>query len=308
VSTLYAAIDLPADWARDQAPSAAPARLPALESLAARGDSGPAPADWRRWALERAGLAAPAGDLPLGRMLAAAQGLAPRPEDTWLLATPLTLRAGLSDVAIAARGTPLDRDGRAALAAQFNADWQGTPWRLHAADPDWLLSHAGSLEVETNDPAALLGRAPQPPRGAGAPALRRLSSELEMWLHAAPAAGCNALWLWGAGRAPLAGTPRWPALEGVDPALAAARALHPGAAADARLVRWSLADAHTDAGADADPLAAAEQRWFRPLARALARGELARAELHVPGMTVVLGRVQRLRLWRRARPWWELAA
>jgi hypothetical protein len=306
VTVLYAAIDLPIAWARERAAEEPPPRLPALERLLARGARDAAAPDWRRWALGRAGLAAPAGDLPLGRLLAVAAGFAVGDTETWLVATPLSLRAGLTDLTVAGLGTALDAAGRAALAARFNADWRGAPWRLHVAGAAFLLAHAGPLALATADPESLLGRAPEPASGPDAPRLRRLASELEMWLHGAADAGVdfNALWPWAAGRGALAGTARWPAPEDGDPALAAARHCHPGPAQDARLVRWSLAAL----GASADPLAEAERRWFAPLAAALAGGRLARAELHFGSRTLEFRPAQRFRLWRRPRPWWELAA
>ena len=304
MSRLYAALDLPLDWAREQDPVAPAPRLPVLERLGARGDRAPASGDWRRWALARVGLEAPEGDLPLGRLAAEAAGLAPDAAASWLLATPVRLRASLTDIALAALVPVPGEAQRQSLAARFNEAWRGTPYRLHALAHGFVLASDEALSVETHDPEPLIGRSPPKATGPDAARLRALGSEIEMWLHGEGGESGNALWLWGAGRAPLAGEPRWPALATPDAALAAARRVHPGPSQDARLERWSLG---TLAG-EADPLASAERAWFRPLAAALARGQLREAELHLAGLSIHVRPGQRLRLWRRTRPWWELAA
>lgn len=314
MAILYAAVaDLPAREVRERAPGeAAPLpRLPALEGLVARGEVRPAPSDWRRWALARAGLEAVAGDLPLGRLLAAAAGLRVEASDTWLAVAPLSLRAGLSAVRVGDTAIAPDAAGAARLASLFNAEWASEASSLHALGADLVLRHRARLEVATVDPAHVLGRdlGGALPQGSDAPALVRLMTEIQMWLHALPPepaiAGINGLWLWGAGQEPLSGTPRWPAFADFDPFLTAARRAHPGPArADAELVRWSVARL-ISTGAT---LAAADRKWFAPLAASLRSGRLAAAELHLLDSTVRLAARQRWRFWIRPQPWWELGA
>jgi hypothetical protein len=296
MSLLYAALTgLPtvdADAARD----AGLARLPRVERLLARARARPASADWRRWALAAAGLEAAPGDLPAGAWLA---GRAAAPDAaTCLVATPVTLRAGLRDVRLAA--LPAAAPARlAALALRFNADFGGTPATLEVADGTLLLRHAAPLAVETHDPEPLQGAdiGAALPGGADGARLRRLMTELQMWLHDSPADdGINGLWLWGAGRVPLAGVARWPAALPDDPLLAAARRAHPGATdPSCRLLRLDVG-ARLAAG---ESLATLDEAWGRALA-------LGPARVHLAGREFVLERRQRLRLWRRARPWWEL--
>ena len=308
MANLYAAVaDLPARAVRDRAPgSEAPARLPALERLLARGAVASAAADWRRWALGVAGLTAQVGDLPLGRLLAQAHGLEGQSSGSWLIASPLRLGAGLTALYVEDPQVRLSADVAARLALRFNAEWQGS-CELLVAGGVLLLNERAALEVTTVDPALLEGAdlAAALPRGRDAPALIRRMTEIQMWLHGTAEPGLNALWLWGAGQGSLEGRAAWPALLTPDPALAAARAVHPGTAATpaAELAHFACAEVLA-AGL---PLAAADARWFVPLAAALAQGEVERAELHFAGHAIRLSGRQRFRWWRRVRPWWEFA-
>ncbi len=285
-------------------------RLPAAEVLLSRAERRAAPADWRRWALALAGVAAPPGDLPVGRTLALRHGVAPAPESTWFVATPVRLVAGLSRVHFAAAGVlELAPEVAEALAARFAADWRDPALALVVAGNSLLLRAAGRFDVVSFDPAPFAGRdiAAALPAGPDAGRLQRLMTELQMWLHGAAPASCdggpvNALWLWGSGQAALAGEGSWPALDGADAFLDAVAAGAAGRAAGARLESWSLA-ALSRAGhsfADFDAL------WFAPLAAALAARRVERARVYFAGHEFLLKPAQRWRRWRRARPWWEL--
>lgn len=306
MAKLFAAVaDLPARAVRERAPDIAPPpRLPALERLLARGERASADTDWRRWALKVAGLVAPPGDLPLGRLLAAAHGLEVHSSQSWLIASPLRLGAGLTALHVEDARLTLAAAVAATLAARFNAEWQGS-CELLLAGRVLLLREPATLEVTTVDPSLLAGSelAAELPRGRDAPALLRRMTEIQMWLHRAGEEGLNALWLWGAGQGSLEGCAAWPRLTTTDAALAAARAVHPGVAAlaGAELTHWSCAELLA-AGL---PLGDADARWFAPLESALARGTLERAELHFAGQAIRLSGAQRWRWWRRVRPWWE---
>lgn len=291
-------------------------RLPALEALLARAERAAASPEWRRWALGHVGLEAPAGDLPVGAALAAAAGLAVH-DASWLLATPVHLQATLTHVRLHAAGPlPLAADAAAALATRARAELGGDGFELHAVGEQLLARFAPPVTVVTHDPAAQAGReiGARLPGGVDGGRVRRCMTELQMWLHERPLVARagepapNALWLWGAGRELPRGAARWPLLETDDAWL---QALHSHAGAGAadgqrRLETWRLASL-AGAGAD-DTFARAEREWFVPLSRALAAGELARVRLYLAGTEFDLRPAQRWRVWRRPRPWWELAA
>ncbi len=306
MANLFAALaDLPARAVRERAPGAPPpARLPALERLLARGVARESDSDWRRWALGTAGLVAPSGDLPLARLLAAAHGLDVGPSESWLIASPLKLGAGLNSVHVLDARLDVAPEVAAGLCARFNAEWQGSA-ELQVAGPALLLREPAELEATTVDPSLLDGLelTAALPRGRDAARLIRRMTEIQMWLHAAGESAFNGLWLWGAGRGALAGTAAWPMLATNDPSLAAARIVHPGSAATPAptLATWSCAGLLAAGLALTD----ADARWFEPLEAALARGEVEAAELHFAGRAIRLTGAQRFRWWRRARPWWE---
>ena len=299
MSTLYAAlIGLPR-LEPEEAERSAVARLPRLERLLARADAGTVTPDWRRWLLEVAGLGAPPGDLPLGRLLAAAHGVVVAPTDTWMVATPVALRAGQSSVQLAGERR-LAPAVAAALATRFNADWHGTAWKLCAFAGELALRHDGALDFSSTDPATLTGGdiGGALPAGDAGPALRRLMTELQMWLHTQRLAdGVNGLWLWSGGRGALTGRARWPALPSPEPLLAAARRCHPGEAlADAAIARWDVGEA-LGGGVS---LAALDAPW----SAALGQGEHRASFLHASGRLFRIAPLQRLRFWRRSPPWW----
>jgi hypothetical protein len=295
------------------APGHAPARLPVLERLLARGTPVAAPADWRRWALGLAGIAAGPGELPVGATLAAAGGLDAH-RGTWFLASPVHLAAGLSTVRLHGAGVLALAPATAAqLAARWQREFGAEEAALHACDGQLLLQLPGEREARCRDPDTLAGcdLGESLPEGRDGARLRRLMTELQMWLHADPprsleGVAVNALWPWGGGRAPLTGSGRWPPLEGEDAFLAAARRLHPdrGTPPARRLAVWRYA-AHA---AEPDPLARVDAAWLAPLAAALGSGALDCATVHYGARAWRLTHRQRLRFWARPRPWWEQGA
>jgi hypothetical protein len=286
----------------------APPRLPSLERHLARAARVDAPSDWRRFVLQRLGLDAPSGDLAVGATLAAAAGLDPS-AGTWMVATPVPLRATLTDVRMDAAGpSALDAASAARAAATLTSACGDPAFTLHAAGTTLLACFHDALEVETSDPAPLAGRRidVQLPRGRDGGRVRRRMTELQMVLHESPLAGANALWLWGGGRVPPAGRASWPAVEGDDPFVRALHARDGGRVdrPDARLVTWRLADF----AADGDAFGVADRAWSSAVAAALAGGRVRRATLHVAGRAFELRPAQRWRFWAKVRPWWELAA
>jgi len=223
------------------------------------------------------------------------------------LATPVHYLAELSNVRFAGDGMLiLDAHEAAALAQDFNRLWSGADVHLWAVSTRLFCGFDAPLEVMTQDPELARGRHLQGflPAGRDAARLRRLMSEIEMWLfdHAVnqsrrrdshlPISG---LWLWGGG-APLGALP----------------VVHGGAAGDDL-----LAEAFPAAGdrvadvmvAEAVPGGGAwkelESRWLEPTLADLRRGRITRLELSAGETRFALSARWRRRFWRRAKPWWE---
>jgi hypothetical protein len=181
------------------------------------------------------------------------------------------------------------------------------------------------------EPSRQVGERLEPARHGVDPALRRLASEIELWLHEHPVnrarAGrgepaISALWLWGGERAAdepaeTGASRRIEAMFGGDPfVLGLARhlelacsaspahldALPATSGAAAVLVQVSLRDAQL-AGQGA--LAAIEAAWIAPALARLRAGTLQGLRLLMLDSEVESTRRQTWKLWRRRRPWWD---
>jgi hypothetical protein len=172
------------------------------------------------------------------------------------------------------------------------------------------------LEVITQDPESARGRHLESflPAGRDAARLRRLMSEMEMWLfeHAVnesrkqhshlPISG---LWLWGGG-APLVSLPVVHGYAaGGDVLFDAYAAGQEGPGREppggARLADVMVAEAVPGSQAWGD----LESQWLGPTLADLRRGRLKRLDLSAGEKRFSLSARWRLRFWRRARPWWE---
>ena len=309
-------------------------RLPALECLLRFGrlsqDRARWPAALAVWA-GRPDLAA----VSPAALVAAACGVA-QPASAWF-ATPVHLVAGLDHLRLHPAGLlRLDAAEAATLVADFDALFGADGLALRPIEGGFLLTGLGLLDVTAVEPARLLGadlrRAP--PAGPDAGVLRRLATEIEMWLHARAAVAApsrqltpNALWLWGGGLSPvdvIAARPA-PGCEGPlyaeDPTASALWRLGGDAARPLPMDFAALA---------ADPLAATgpvtlcvpasprspgdrplerlENDWVAPALAALRAGQLARLSLHVAGRGWQLGRSFGWRFWRRRQAWWDTLA
>lgn len=312
-------------------------RLPTLEALLRFGSTEPVRADWREMLLDLAGR----GDLvgvPPAQRVAAARGVA-EPDSAWF-ATPVHLVAGLDHLRLHPAGVlRLDDAARAALVVGFARCFGGEGLSLHDLGTGFLLSGLRGVVASTRDPAGLLGvnLRDAPAVGPGAGRLRRLSSELEMWLHQQSADGAlsarglapNGLWLWGGGPPPVPGI-----LLEASPGRALGRSLFadvPCAAA-----AWSLGGGAAQplpqavsavleiAGCGAVeacacvevtqrhpgdvPLQRFEAQWLEPAVAALRAGSLDVLRLHLAGRQWRLQRPFGWQRWRRARPWWDVLA
>ncbi len=242
-----------------------------------------------------------------------------------LLATPVHLVAGMTHVRLGPNGIQrIDLGEAQALARDFDRLMGGAGMRLHAGLHGQLFCLCDRpLLAATYDPQAAMDHDLWEflPNGADGPRLRRLMSELELWLFDHPVNRSRGtrglpvitgLWLWGGGPAVSA----LPALDGwtagYDPLFGAyaTRSEYPADVFPAG--GESFAGAELSAGVvvlqsypgSAD-WADAERRWLLPAVTALSRGRLSMLTLSAANRCFTLRPASLWRLWRRRRPWWE---
>lgn len=307
---------------------------PALEHLVRFGERTALPEGWRAWTARWLGLAQHAGESPAS---VAAAALADAPLDcaVWL-ATPLHLVAGLTSVHVDRRSAlRLPAAELAQLAASFRETFRGSGFDLHPlAGGELLLSGPASLaQATTTEPARMLLTpvAEALPAGEHAVLLRRLSAEIEMWLHDHPVNEARArraeppvatLWLWGGG---VPATAPSPASRSIDAAAfgsdAYVRGLWRLAGGETRpmpvdwpaVIRESRAPRalgvveiaellHANASWRlAEAIAEIDRRLLSPSLAALHRGELDRLVLLANDRCLAVRAADRWRLWRRKR-------
>ncbi len=326
------------------------AMLPGLARMARFGTLESLPHGWRSWlaawlALPQLAHAAPASVAAL-----AAPSVAPadpaRAPFVWL-ADPLHLTATLTSVHLSPHGVlRLEADAQRELCQAFNEAFEEVGYRLIPARAGRFLA-AGPAppgRIETTDPARYLGSTladALPRAGEGAGALRRVSGELEMWLHEHPInarrahagrALISTLWLWGGG-APLGSAP--PALAssaadyaqprvavfsddayveglshlaGVPCAPSGATLAALGARREHRSVAtvelFATREPPSQERSTMTPLRSLEsldEAWLVPALDELARGQLARVALIANDRCVSIAARDRWRLWRRPR-------
>jgi hypothetical protein len=301
--------------------AAAPARAPVLEHLLARADAPEHVADWRAAAFRV--IAPQAPQVPAIATAAAGSAASSAPGQWALLATPVHLEAGLRTLSLAAQGIlALERSEAEALAADFNRVFAGGGVRLWLARETLLLCvFDASLEAATTDPEQVAGGDvfAALARGADAPRVRRLQTEIEMWLFghevnaarlARSAPPITGLWLWGGGAldAALPRVEGWTA--GSDPLFAAfpRESRYPikpqgAAAGPARSGVVVIADVP---GSPA--WHRIEECFLAPALADLRSRRLGRIELSAGERTFRLSARGLVRFWRRPRPWWEMLA
>jgi hypothetical protein len=287
-----------------------PQRAPLLERLLARADGSIGITDWRADAFR---LIAPTVSSIPGVGAAALYADIGTVDAAWVfLAAPVHYVAEMSNVRLPADGILSLRQPEAeALAADFNRVWNDAGTRLLAGRRAALycvFDHA--LDVTTHDPEEALDRRIENhlPAGAAAPHLRRLMSEMEMWLFehavnqsraAAADPPVNGLWLWGGGSA-LASLPPvdgWTA--GGDPlfsAFAARSEPSPNAASGVLVTA-----AEPGSGEWRDIESGCLERSLADLSS----GRIARLDLSAGSRCFSVGARWNWRRWRRQRPWWE---
>jgi hypothetical protein len=297
---------------------AAPRRAALLELLLARADGFRAVEDWRADAFQV--LAPQSPRIPaiaaaaLFSDCAAAATDRPVGAPAWVcLASPVRYLADMTSVRLAQDGIlPLTPASALTLAADFNRVWQDSGCRMIAGASAHLYCAFDRIhDVATRDPEDMLEQYIEEylPAGADAPSLRRLMSEIEMWLfehevnrdrETSGLPRISGLWLWGGG-APLAALPAiegW--IAGADVFFSAFRA---ASASGANENRSGVIITPAEPGSPA--WLECEQSLLKPASTRLRSGSLSRLEISAGRRCFTLTARAMRRFWRRSKPWWE---
>ena len=297
--------------------------LPHLEWLLRFANRAEQIRDWRSWLSTDIG-AAHLSRMPVAQCCALGR-LDPGLAATAWLATPVHLEARLDHVRLADRGLlRLAAFEREAWISEFARTF-GPDYALHdAGERAFLLSGASEVRVASVDPARLLdadiGRAL--PSGPAAGELRRLGTEIEMWLHgAAPnlvrerarERRLSALWFWGGGVADPAASPAADfvrpekvLVHGGDPfltALATQVTPPPAFAAFDRGATRQVVELSPMSGPSSERLANLDNHWFAPVRAALSDGSLDAVDLVANDRLFRIAARPAWRIWRRRTHW-----
>lgn len=312
-------------------------RLPALETLLARGETHSEPREGcDAWLCRYFGVAKQQ-DWPVAPLTARYDGIDPG-DGYWLRADPVHVSIGrnhqvLSDVA----GFGLTERDVQQLAAALQQHFGGEGIEFHAPHPQrWYMRFAAPPRLITTALAAAIDRNVMAhlPHGQDATDFIRIINEAQMALHEHPVNAAreargepaiNSVWLWGGGTAPAvgaaavdfvwsgdalalalaqaAGIPANPVPESCATWLAACPA---GSRHLLVLDALSAASQRADVAAWRDALVALEQTWFEPLLAALRLHKIAALDMTVinPQATWSTGVAARQlrRWWRRVKP------
>lgn len=286
------------------------ARSPLLERMLARAGMRRAETDWRQRAYRL--VAAEPAPMPGIGAAALCGEIGPIGAGAVFLASPVHCEAGMVSVRLPVDGMiSLSSAEAGQLAREFNRDFADAKQRLVATPSARLFCvFADTTTAFTHDPLAVCGRdiGGFQPSGSDGSRLRRLMSEIEMWLHghvlnhARNARGdvpITGLWLWGGGQALSA----LPALDGwtagSDPLFGAWPA-RTGIPAQGRNGVVVLNDPPGSAAWQRT-----EQAWLTPALAALRAGRIRQLELSIGAQGFMLRRGWSLRAWRREQSWWE---
>jgi hypothetical protein len=313
-------------------------RLPQLEKWLSRAERIELGGDWRGWLVAHAA-SAPLAQFSLASIAGAAfrSASSPKPETTgYWLATPVHFFASLDTVQLHPSGLlRLSDEEQRALVTDFARVFSDSPWRLESLGQRELLLSGPPLDANGGDPGSFLGADPSAglPRGERAGIVRRLGSEMEMWLyehavnHARVQRGVlpvTTFWLWGA-QAPVLARSAAPLIQpqlfGADVyaqalwrlqgrsvgelsiASQAINAVPIGLASDSVLLYPSLGETGM-----IDRFTQLEHSWLPGALRALRQGRVSTLCLIAGTRLYRLSRWHLLRGWRTGAAWWEQLA
>jgi hypothetical protein len=312
-------------------------RLPALETLLARGTVVRQPALERDAWLCRAFGVAKQLDWPVAPLTLAADGVDPQ-HHYWLRADPVELRMEHSRLVMARAVSDIDATESRELVAALNRHFARDGITLLAPFPRrWYLRADRAPGITTTPLVQAANRDIEAhlPQGGVALDWHRLINEAQMVLHehavnvareARGAATVNSVWLWGGGTAPAVGRPHYDTVWGSDAltrslASAAGIARHELAGSGAvwlatasaagknhLLVFDQLSEALRAGGIAGwrEQLAILERDWMAPLASALRAKRISAITLVATNsddlLEATLTPALLWRLWRRARP------
>jgi hypothetical protein len=328
---VIAVADLYFPEARD-APAAPDVTLPGFAQIARFGERATLEHGWREWLARWAGRDDLARVPPSVVAAAGASSQTAGNLDTWI-ATPLHLAAGLTTLHFDIRGIlRLAREELEELALDFRRSFHDAGSQLLPLESGEFVLHQPTIpSVATTEPAriAASGVAEALPRGEGAPHLRRLGGEIEMWLHEHPVnrarsardeLAVSTLWIWGGGvGTPVARTAveTLPRAYGSDSYLHGLWQLSGGEvqslpeqleatfsyAESAALVVEAGRMLRIGSGWSVpESLVELDQRFVAPAVEAVRRRELDRVSILVNDRCLALSTRARRRFWRRPRP------
>lgn len=310
--------------------AAANLRLPALQTLLARGTRRREPAEGIGGAVCKALGIARQQDWPLAPLALEAEGEAAG-DSYWLRADPVHLRVMRDRIVLFAgdeiRLAQDEADAlSAAVAAHFGGELSPRPVRPH----HWYVRLARPPALTTTALSAAIGRHVDPllPEGRDAMRFRSYLNEVQMLLHEHPVnlrreargePAINSLWLWGGGTRPVPVAGPLPALW-ADAAEARAAGSFCGAQLHPTPERFEttllggedvmLLDALVPSGQYGDAqgwreaLGRLETDWFAPLLAALRTSPARRVQVCDPvsGKGLDLRALDLWQVWRRSRP------
>lgn len=286
-------------------------RVPSLERLLARADAPTDAADWRAQAFRL--IAAEGVPVPSVAPAALAPNAGRAPGSWVLMATPVHMLAGMTSVSLASDGIlELEPEEADALAADFGRVFgEGGVSLERGRDALLLCRFDAPLRATTSAPEEAAGRDIWAclPRGEDAPRLKRLTSEIEMWLfdhrvnrrrREAERPVITGLWLWGEGAADVEppSVHGWTAGEDALFGSFARAARYPGASTSGVVAvpDWPGTPVWRDV----------EAHWLAPALADLSAGRLQSIALSAQRRCVWVNARALRRFWRRARPWWEI--